>query len=142
LEDEYTFRDNADDYLKDLPSIATYVNGNGPLNSDNILWKISTVEDVENVVTTKANSLGEIDTKEEKPPPQILTKKGHASRGSKKGKEVEKTIANPPLKVGIASVKGKLVVEDFGPISSSPLKYSEGNTSCQGKRSPMTDGPS
>ena len=80
--------------------------------------------------------------KRREPPPQILTKKGHASRGSKKDKEVEKTIANPSLKVGNASVKGKLVVEDFGPINSSLLKYSKGNASCEGKQSPATDGPS
>jgi hypothetical protein len=64
-----------------LPSIATYVNGNGLLNNDNILQKCSTVEDVENVMTIKPNSIGEIGTKEEKSPPYTLTKKGHGSGG-------------------------------------------------------------
>jgi hypothetical protein len=63
LEDEYTFRYNGDDHLKDLPSIAVYVNGHGLLNRDNILRKCSTIEDVEDVVTTKANNVGEIDIK-------------------------------------------------------------------------------
>jgi hypothetical protein len=43
-----------------------HVNGNGILNNDNILQNSSIIEDVEDVVTTKANSMGEIDTKEEK----------------------------------------------------------------------------
>jgi hypothetical protein len=85
------------------------------------------------VVTTKANSIGEIGTKEEK---------GHASGGRKKGKEVKKTIANPLLKVDNAFVEGKYIVEEFGPISSSPLKYREENASCRGERSPVTNGPS
>jgi hypothetical protein len=49
-EDEYTFRDDGDDYIADLPSIATYVNGDGVFNNYNILRKSSTVEDVEDVV--------------------------------------------------------------------------------------------
>jgi hypothetical protein len=37
-----------------MPSIAAFVNGDGLLNSDNILWKNSTVEDVKNVLAVKA----------------------------------------------------------------------------------------
>jgi hypothetical protein len=90
-----------------------YVNGTGLLNSDNILRKSYIVEDFENVVTTKANSVGEIHTKEEKSPLHILTKKGHASGGGKKGKEVEKTIVDPQLKVNNTSVTRKSVVRDW-----------------------------
>jgi hypothetical protein len=36
LKDEYAFCDNKDDHLKDLSSIAKYVNGDGVLNNDNI----------------------------------------------------------------------------------------------------------
>jgi hypothetical protein len=101
LEDECTFRDDGDDDLKDLPSLTTYVNGNGLLNSDNILWKSFAVEDVEDVVTTKANSIGKIGIEEEKLPSCILIEKGHASRGGEKYEEVEKTIVDPLLKVAM-----------------------------------------
>jgi hypothetical protein len=72
-----------------LPSITMYMNGNGILNNSDILLKSSTVEDVEDVVTTKATSIGKIGTEEEESPPHILIEKGHASGGGKKGKEVE-----------------------------------------------------
>jgi hypothetical protein len=41
LRDEYSFHDDGDDFnnRKDLPSITHYVNGNGLLNSNNILQK-------------------------------------------------------------------------------------------------------
>ena len=87
-----------------------YVNGNGPLNSNNILWKSYIVEDFENVVITKTNSVGEIHTKEEKSLLHIFTKKGYASGSSKKGKEVEKTIVDPLLKVNNTSMTRKSVV--------------------------------
>ena len=37
LEDEYTFREKEDEHLKGTPSITAFVNGDGLLNSDNIL---------------------------------------------------------------------------------------------------------
>jgi hypothetical protein len=46
--DEYTFREEEDEYLRGTPSIVAFVNGDGLLNSDNILRKSSIVEDVEN----------------------------------------------------------------------------------------------
>jgi hypothetical protein len=39
------------------------VNGNGLLNIDNILWKSSIVEDVENVLAVKASNVDEIGTR-------------------------------------------------------------------------------
>jgi hypothetical protein len=87
--DQYTFGNDGDDLRKDLPSITMYMNGNGILNNSDILLKSSTVEDVEDVVTTKATSIGKIGTEEEESPPHILIEKGHASGGGKKGKEVE-----------------------------------------------------
>jgi hypothetical protein len=35
--DEYTFREEEDEHLRGTPSIAAFVNGDGLLNSDNIL---------------------------------------------------------------------------------------------------------
>jgi hypothetical protein len=52
-EDEYSFREEEDEHLKDTPSIAAFVNGDGLLNNDNILWKSSIIEDVENVLAVK-----------------------------------------------------------------------------------------
>jgi hypothetical protein len=52
------------------------VNGVGLLNSDNILLKSSTIEDVEDVLAIKANNMDEIDTKEEMLPPRSLLGKG------------------------------------------------------------------
>lgn len=127
--DEYTFHDNENDHLKDLQSIATYVNGKSILNNNNVFQKSFTIEDVEDVVTTTANCVGEIGIEEEKLPPCIFTKNGYASRGGEKGKDVVKTIGNLSLKVSNATVKGKLVVEEFGPINRDPLKYRKENAS-------------
>jgi hypothetical protein len=113
-EDEYNFHDDGDDHLDNLPSIATYVHGDGLLNSDSILQKCSTVEDVEDVVTTKANSVREICTEEENSVVGILPEKGHATAGGEKGnseeeewngKVVGNKIADPVLKVDNASAK-------------------------------------
>jgi hypothetical protein len=37
-------------------------------------------------------------------------------------------------------MKGELVVEEFGPISSNLLKYREGNASHQSEQFPVTNG--
>jgi hypothetical protein len=79
LKDEYSFREEQDEHLKDTPSIATFVNGDGLLNSDNILWKNSTVDNVENVLAVKASNMDEIGVKEEMSPTCRLSGKGHAS---------------------------------------------------------------
>jgi hypothetical protein len=65
-------------------------------------------------MTTKPNSIGEIDTKKEKLPPH--TEKGHRSGGGKDGEAMEKTIADSSFKVDNASVKGELI-EEISPIS-------------------------
>jgi hypothetical protein len=72
-EDKYTFYDDGDNHLNDLSSIAMYMNENGILNSNNIFLKSSTIEDVEDVVTTKATNTGEFCTEEKKSPPLIPT---------------------------------------------------------------------
>jgi hypothetical protein len=66
--DEYTFREEKDEHLRGTPSIAAFVNGDGLLNSDNILRKSSIVEDVENVLAVKASNVDEIGTKKEMSP--------------------------------------------------------------------------
>jgi hypothetical protein len=112
-----------------LLSLAAFVNGDGLLNSNNILRKSSVVEDVKDVMEIKPNNIGEIGTREEKLPSHILTKKGYASGGGKNSKAMKKTIADALLKVGNAYVKEESEVEKFGPIDSSPLKHREGNAS-------------
>jgi hypothetical protein len=62
-EDEYTFQDEEDEHLKDKPSIAAFVNVDGLLNSNNILRKSSTIEDIKDVSAIKANNMDEIGTK-------------------------------------------------------------------------------
>ena len=61
--DEYTFQEEEDEHLRDTPSIAMFVNGDDLQNSNNILWKSSIIEDVENVLAIKASNVDEIDTK-------------------------------------------------------------------------------
>jgi hypothetical protein len=84
--DEYTFQEEEDEHLRGTPSIATFVNGDGLLNSDNILRKSSIVEDVKNVLAVKASNVDEIGTKEEMSPAHSLSRKGHTSGGGKDGK--------------------------------------------------------
>jgi hypothetical protein len=65
-----------------------FVNGDGLLNNDNILWKSSTVEDVKDVMAIKPSNMGEIGTKEEMSPPRSLSRKCHASGGRENGKAI------------------------------------------------------
>jgi hypothetical protein len=118
------------------------VNGDGLLNSDNILRKSSTVEDVEDVFATKASNMDEIGTKEEMSPPRSLSRKGPASGSGKNSEAMKKTIVDALLKVRNACVKEESDVEKFDPISSSGVKHGEGNNFGLGQRSPMSSGPS
>jgi hypothetical protein len=73
-----------------MPSIAAFVNGDGLLNSDNILRKSSTFEDVEDVFAIKASNIDEIGTKEEMSPPRSLLEKEPAGGGGKNGEAMKK----------------------------------------------------
>jgi hypothetical protein len=141
-EDEYTFQDEEDEHLKDKPSIAAFVNVDGLLNSNNILRKSSTIEDIKDVSAIKANNMDEIGTKKEILPPRSLSRKEPAGGGGKNGEIMKKTIADASLKVHNASVKEKSDVEKFNPISSSGAKHGEGNNYGRGQQSPMSGGPS
>jgi hypothetical protein len=142
LEDEYTFRKEEDEHLRGTPFIATFVNGDGLLNSDNILRKSSIVEDVENILAVKANNVDEIGTKEEMLPTHSLSRKGHTS-GSGKDSEVEKkTTADALLTICNAYVKEESDVEKLDPISSTGAKLGEGNSSGRGQQSSISDCPS
>jgi hypothetical protein len=90
--DEYTFREEEDEHLRGMPSIAAFVNGDGLLNSDNILRKNSIVEDVENILAVKANNMDEIGTKEEMSPAHSLSMKGHTSGGGRTAKQRRKQL--------------------------------------------------
>ena len=49
------------------------MNGDGLLNSNNILWESSIINDVENVLAVKATDVDEIDTKEKMLPAHSLS---------------------------------------------------------------------
>jgi hypothetical protein len=89
--DEYTFWEEEDEHLRGTPSIAAFVNGDGLLNSDNILRKSSIVEDVENELAIKASNMDEIGTKKEMSPAHSLSRKGHTSGSGKDGEVPKKT---------------------------------------------------
>jgi hypothetical protein len=89
------------------------VNGDGLLNSNNILHKNSTIEDVKDVLAIKANNMDEIGTKEDMLPPCSLPGKGHANGGGKNSKAMKKTIAGAFFKVCNVSVKEESNVEIF-----------------------------
>jgi hypothetical protein len=112
------------------------------LNSNNILRKNSTVEDVENVLAVKASNVDEIGTKEEMSPAHSLSGKGHASGGRKNGEAMKKTIADASLMVCNAYVKEESDVEKLDPINSTGTKHGEGNNSRRGQRSSMSNCPS
>jgi hypothetical protein len=97
--DEYTFWEEEDEHLRDTPSIAAFVNGDGLLNSDNILRKSSIVEDVENILAVKASNVDEIGTKKEMSPAHSLSRKGHTSGGGKDGEVAKETTADVSLTV-------------------------------------------
>jgi hypothetical protein len=140
--DEYTFREEEDEHLRGTPSIAAFVNGDGLLNSDNILRKSSIVEDVENVLAVKASNVDEIGTKKEMSPTHSLSKKGHMSGGGKDGEVAKKTTADVSLTVRNAYVKEESDVEKLDPISSTGAMLGEGNSFGRGQRSSMNDCPS
>jgi hypothetical protein len=131
--DEYTFREEEDEHLRGTPSIAAFVNGDGLLNSDNILRKSSIVEDVENVLAVKANDVDEIGTKKEVSLAHSLSRKGHASGGGKDGEAAKKTTADALLTVCNAYVKEESDVEKLDPISSTGTKLGEGSSSGRGQ---------
>jgi hypothetical protein len=141
-ENEYTFREGEDEHLRGTPSIVAFINGDGLLNNDNIIQKSSIVEDVENVLATKASDVDEIGTKEEMSPAHSLSKKGHASGGGKDGEAVKKTTADALLTVCNAYVKEESDVEKLDPISSTGAKLGEENSSGRGQRSSMSNCPS
>jgi hypothetical protein len=123
LEDEYTFWDEKDEHFKDMPSIAAFVNGDGLLNSDNILRKSSTFEDVEDVFAIKASNIDEIGTKD-----------GEAMKKNNCVFFVEG--AQCLCERGIWRRK------NFDPISSSGANHGEVNSYGWGQQSPMSSGPS
>jgi hypothetical protein len=131
-EDEFNFREEEDEHLRGTPSIAAFVNGDGLLNSDNILWKNSTIEDVENILAVKASNVDEIGTKEEMLPACNLSGKGHASGGGKNNLAMKKTVAAASLMVCNAYVKEESDVKKLDPINSTGAKHGEGNSSGQG----------
>jgi hypothetical protein len=94
-----------------MPSIVAFVNGDGLLNSDNILRKSSTIEDVKDVSIIKASNMDKINTKEEISPPRILLGKGPTSGGGKNGEAMKKKIADASLKVRNAYMKEESDVE-------------------------------
>jgi hypothetical protein len=141
-EDEYSFREEEDEHLKGTPSIVAFVNGDGLLNSDNILRKSFTVEDVENVLIVKASNADEIGTKEEMSPTHSLSRKGHESGGGKNGEAMKKKIADASLVVCNAYVKEESDVEKLDPISSTGTKHGEENSFGQGQRSSISNCPS
>ena len=131
--DIYSFGEDEDEHLRDTPSIAAFENGDGLLNSENILRKSSTVEDVKNVFAVKATNEDEIGTREEISPTRSLSRKGYASRGGKDGKATKKTAADVSLAVCNAYVKEKFDIEKLDPISSTGTMLGEGNNSGQGR---------
>jgi hypothetical protein len=141
-EDEYSFRDEEDEHLRGTPSIAVFVNGDGLLNSDNILQKNSTVEDVENVLAVKASNMDDISIEEEMSPAHSLSGKGCTSGGGKNGEAMKKTIADALLMVCNAYVKEEFDVEKLDPINSTGAKHREGNSSRRGQQSSMNNCPS
>jgi hypothetical protein len=141
-EDEYSFREEEDEHLRDTPSIAAFVNGDGLLNSDNILRKSSIIEDVENVLAVKASDVDEIGTKEGMWPAHSISRKGHASRSGKDSEAAKKTTVDALLTVCNAYTKEESDVEKLDPISSTGAKLGEGSSSRRGQRSSMSDCPS
>jgi hypothetical protein len=115
LEDEYTFQEEEDEHLRGMPSIAAFVNGDGLLNSDNIL-RMS--------------------------PAHSLSRKGHTSEGGKNGKVAKKTTVDVSLTVCNAYLKEESDVGKLDPISSTGTMLGEGNKSGRGQRSSMSDCPS
>jgi hypothetical protein len=143
--DEYTFQEDEDEHLRGTPSIAAFVNGDGLLNSDNILQKSSIVEDVENILAVKASNVDEIGTKKEMLPAYSLSTKGHTSGGGKNGEVAKKTTANVSLTVCNAYVKEESDIEKLDPISSTGTMLGEGNSSGRGQvgqQYSMSDCPS
>jgi hypothetical protein len=118
------------------------VNGDGLLNSDNILRKSSTVEDVKDISIIKVSNMDKISTKEEMLPPRSLPGKGPTSEGRKNDEAMKKKIADASLKVCNAYVKEESDVEKFNPISSSGAKHGEGSNFGWEQRSPMSSSPS
>ena len=108
------------------------MNGDGLLNSENILWKSSTVENVKNVLVVKANNEDEIGTRKEISPTRSLSRKGYTSGGGKDGEATKKTATDVSLVVCNAYVKEKLDIEKLDPISSTREMLGEGNSSGQG----------
>jgi hypothetical protein len=141
-EDEYSFREEEDEHLKGTPSIAAFVNGDGLLNSDNILRKSSIVTNVKNVLAVKASDVDEIGTKEEMSPAHSLSRKGHVSGGGKDGEAAKKTITDALLTVCNAYAKEESNVEKLEPINSTGTKLGEGSSSGREQRSSMSDCPS
>jgi hypothetical protein len=132
-EDEYTFQEEEDEHLRGTPSIAAFVNGDGLLNSDNILRKSSIVEDVKNVLSVKASNVDEIGTKEEMPPSYSLSRKGHTSGGGEDGEVAKKTTTDVSMTVCNAYMKEESDIEKLDPISSTGAMLGEGNSSGQGQ---------
>ena len=127
-EDEYSFREEEDEHLMGMPSIAVFVNGDGLLNNDNILWKSSIVEDVENVLVVKANNANEIHTKVEMLLAHSFSKKVHTSGGGKDSKATKKKIADVLLMICNAYIQEKSDIEKLDPISNTGAMFREGNS--------------
>ena len=121
------------------PSIVAFVNGDGLLNSDNILWKSSIIEDV---LAIKASNMDEIGTKEEMSPTCSLSRKVHTSGGGKDRKATKKKITDISLTVYNAYVQQKSNIEKLDPVSSTGAMLGKGNSYGQGQQSSLNDCPS
>ena len=80
----YNFREgieDEDEHLRGTPSIVGFMNGDGLLNSENILRKSSTVEAIENVLAVKARNEDDIGAREEISPARSHSRKGYTSGG-------------------------------------------------------------
>jgi hypothetical protein len=144
-EEVYNFREEAeeeDEHLRGTPSIAAFMNGDGLLNSENILRKSSTVEAVKNVLAVKASNEDDIGAREEISPARSHSRKGYTSGGGKDGEAAKKRVADASLAVCNAYVKEKSNIEKLDPINSIGAMRGEGNSSGHGRRSPMSDCPS
>jgi len=141
----YRFREgkeDEDEHLRGIPSIAAFVNGDGLLNSENILRRSPRVEDVGNVLAVKASNEDEMGAREGLSPGRSLSGEGHAAGGGKDGKAAEEVGTGVLLAKRTTYVKEKSNIGKLDPINSTGAMLGEGNSFGQGQRSSMSNCPS
>src|SRR5450759_4943167 len=144
-EEVYNFREVAeeeDEPLRNTPSIAAFMNGDGLLNSENLLRKSSTVEAVENVLAVKACNQDGIGAREAVSPARSQSRKGHSTGSGKDGEAAKEAAADASLAEPNAYVKEKSNIGKLDPISSTGAMRGGGNSSGLGRQSSMRDCPS